>query len=118
VGFSYGKATDFNEETISEDAYYFLQGFYKAHPEYSTNPLFVVGESYGGHYAPAIAHKVWEKNEGRSGVEGGDFIHVNLAGLGVGNGLTKPVEQYKWYPEMAYNNSHGIKPFPSKYTTE
>jgi len=108
VGYSYGKETDYNEEMISEDAYYFLQGFYKEHPEYSESPLFVVGESYGGHYAPAIAHKVWLKNNGR--VEGDDdLIHINLAGLAIGNGLTKPAEQYKWYPEMAYNNSHGIK---------
>lgn len=105
VGYSYGDATDYNEEMISEDAYYFLQGFYKAHPEYSSNPLFVVGESYGGHYAPAIAHKVWAMNN--SG--GNSMLKINLAGLAVGNGLTDPTEQYKWYPEMAYNNSHGIK---------
>jgi len=110
VGFSYGKETDYNEEMISEDAYYFLQGFYSEHPEYSKSPLFVIGESYGGHYAPAISHKVWLKNKERV-VEGGDdgLIHINLAGLAIGNGLVDPVEQYKWYPEMAYNNSHGIK---------
>jgi len=108
VGFSYGKENDYNEEMISEDAYYFLQGFYKEHPEYNKNPLFVVGESYGGHYAPAIAHKVWSKNNDLV-EDDDDLIHINLAGLAIGNGLTNPVEQYKWYPEMAYNNSHGIK---------
>jgi cathepsin A (carboxypeptidase C) len=36
-------------------------------------------------------------------------IQLNLAGLGIGNGLTDPEEQYKWYPEMVFNNSHGIK---------
>jgi cathepsin A (carboxypeptidase C) len=107
VGYSYGEMTDTNEEMISEDAYYFLQGFFKTHPEYSQNPLFIVGESYGGHYAPAIAHKIWLKNKKSSGGEG--LIHLILGGLAVGNGLTNPIEQYKWYPEMAYNNSHGIK---------
>jgi hypothetical protein len=29
VGYSYGSTTDYNEEMISEDAYYFLQEFYK-----------------------------------------------------------------------------------------
>lgn len=105
VGYSYGKTNDYNEEMISEDAYYFLQQFLKEHPEYSSNPLFVVGESYGGHYAPAIAHKVWTKNKN---VEEG-LISINLGGLAIGNGLTDPIEQYKWYPEMAYHNSHGIK---------
>jgi len=105
VGFSYGEETDTNEEMISEDAYYFLQAFFKKHPEYAANPLFIVGESYGGHYAPSIAHRVWRGNKAL--VDGA--IHLNLGGLAVGNGLTDPEEQYKWYPEMAYNNSHHIK---------
>lgn len=105
VGYSYGQENDYNQEMISEDAYYFLQGFLKEHPAYSKNPLFVVGESYGGHYAPAIAHKVWTKNKSNDGSK----LHINLAGVAVGNGLTDPIEQYKWYPEMAYNNSHGLK---------
>lgn len=46
VGYSYGKATDTNEEMISEDAYYFLQEFFREHPEYSQSPLFVVGGKY------------------------------------------------------------------------
>ena len=105
VGYSYGEATDKNEKMVSEDAYYFLQAFYKKHPEYAANPLFVVGESYGGHYAPAIAHKVFEENKN---VADG-LIEINLGGVAVGNGLTNPAEQYKWYAEMAYKNSHGIK---------
>ena len=105
VGFSYGKENDYNEEMISEDAYYFLQEFYKEHPEYSQNPLTVVGESYGGHYAPAVAHKIWTKNK----TVGDSMLKINLSGLAVGNGLTDPSEQYKWYPEMAIHNSHGIK---------
>ena len=113
VGFSYGKQNDYNEEMISEDAYYFLQGFFKSHPEYAKSPLFVVGESYGGHYAPAIAHKVFTKNknleENGQNLRDDSLLKINLAGLAVGNGLTDPVEQYKWYPEMAYKNSHGIK---------
>ena len=108
VGFSYGKENDYDEEMISEDAYYFLQEFYKEHPEYSKNPLTVVGESYGGHYAPAVAHKIWTKNKS---VED-SMLKINLAGLAIGNGLTDPSEQYKWYPEMAVNNSHGIKVVP------
>lgn len=107
VGFSYGKENDYNEEMISEDAYYFLQEFFKEHPEYSENPLNIVGESYGGHYAPAVAHKVWMKNKALK--ESSGLKRINLAGLAVGNGLTNPIEQYKWYPEMAVHNSHGIK---------
>lgn len=105
VGYSYGDENDYNEEMISEDAYYFLQAFFKKHPEYSKNPLTVIGESYGGHYAPAIAHKIWLKNKSNDD----RMTHINLSGLAVGNGLTNPIVQYQYYAEMAVNNSHGIK---------
>lgn len=109
VGFSYGEESDYNEEMISEDVYYFFQAFMKKYPEYSENPFFVVGESYGGHYAPAVAHKIWMKNKELVGHDESGAVSINLSGLAVGNGLTNPIEQYKWYPEMAYHNSHGIQ---------
>lgn len=94
VGFSYGSETDTNEEMISEDAYWFLQAFFQKYSQYSKNPLYVVGESYGGHYAPAIAHRVYRGNQK---LIPDKSIHLNLSGLGIGNGLTNPEEQYKWY---------------------
>ena len=106
VGFSYGKATDKNEEMVSEDAYWFFQKFFAENPQYSQNPLYIIGESYGGHYAPAIAHRI---NEYNKKLPSEDAAVLPLAGLAVGNGLTAPQEQYKWYPEMAFNNSHGLK---------
>lgn len=107
VGFSYGKETDFNEEMVSEDVYWFLQRFVAEYPEYMECRFFIVGESYGGHYAPAVAHKIWEKAKALDPES--DEVEFRLFGLAVGNGLTNPIEQYRWYPEMAYNNSHGIK---------
>mmetsp|Transcript_6680 Transcript_6680/g.11905 ORF Transcript_6680/g.11905 Transcript_6680/m.11905 type:complete len:605 (+) Transcript_6680:89-1903(+) len=107
VGYSYGQGNDSNEEMISEDAYYFLQAWFKSDEgeKYKNSPLFIVGESYGGHYAPAIAHRILEGNKK---VKKG-LAKLNLKGLAVGNGLTDPEEQYKWYAEMAYNNSHDDK---------
>jgi len=109
VGFSYGEETDTNEGMVSEDAFYFLQAFFQKYPQYAKNPFFVVGESYAGHYVPAIAHRVWEGNHHLRGRIATDTIRINLQGIAIGNGLTNPEEQYKWYPEMVYNNSHGIK---------
>jgi cathepsin A (carboxypeptidase C) len=105
VGFSYGQETDTNEQMISEDAYYFLQAFFQTYPQYQSNPLFIVGESYGGHYAPAIAHRIWIGNANLKPTT----IHLNLSGLGIGNGLTDPAHQYPAYVDMVTNNSHGIK---------
>jgi len=108
VGFSYGAQTDHNEAMISEDAYYFFQSFFTQHPEYASSPLYIVGESYGGHYAPAVAHRIYVGNQALAQKSSSNLLHLNLSGLGVGNGLTNPQEQYKWYPEMAYNNPYGI----------
>lgn len=105
VGFSYGDENDSGEEMIGEDAYYFFQAFFKSHPEYASSPLYIIGESYGGHYVPAISHRIWKGNQ--SPCENCD--QINFAGLAIGNGLTAPEEQYKWYPEMVWNNSHHIK---------
>lgn len=105
VGFSYGQETDTNEEMVSEDAYWFLQGFFQAYPEYATNPLYIVGESYAGHYVPAIAHRIHVGNQKLVP----HATTLPLAGLAIGNGLTDPEKQYPWYPEMAYNNSHHLQ---------
>jgi cathepsin A (carboxypeptidase C) len=113
VGYSYGQGNDTNEEMISEDAYYFLQAFLQsdAGRKYKDAPLFIVGESYGGHYAPAIAHRIWRGNKDLKD----GLAALNLKGLAVGNGLTDPEEQYKWYAEMAFKNSHN-KPVISEET--
>lgn len=105
VGFSYGDENDSGEEMVGEDAYYFFQAFFQAHPEYAKNPLYIIGESYAGHYVPAISHRIWKGNQKPCE----KCIELNFAGLAIGNGLTAPEEQYPWYPEMVWNNSHGIK---------
>jgi len=103
VGYSYGVKKDKDEAGVANDMYDFLQAFFKAHPEYVDNAFFVFGESYGGHYAPSVASRIFNGNLKKEG------LFINLAGVGVGNGLTDPVIQYQYYPEMAMNNSYGIK---------
>lgn len=105
VGYSYGDKVDMdhNETMVADDLYAFLQEFFTAHSEYLPNEFFVFGESYGGHYVPAVSNRIFKGNMNKEG------LHINLQGLGVGNGLTDPVVQYQYYPEMAMNNSYGIK---------
>ncbi len=52
-----------------------------------------------------VAHKIWIKNKFADEA----MVKINLTGLGIGNGLTNPEVQYKYYPEMAVNNSHGYQ---------
>lgn len=98
VGFSYGdsKAKDHNEAGVREDMYYFVQAFLAAHPQFQKNEFFVFGESYGGHYAPSTA---WRIVAGNNNLQLGN-VRVNLAGLAVGNGLTEPTVQYKYYSQV------------------
>jgi len=106
VGFSYGDKGDYDHDEIGvrDDMYHFLAEFMSAHPEYAQLPFYVFGESYGGHYAPNVAYAVWEGNQKKS-----QLPHINLQGLAVGNGLTDPAIQYKYYAEMAYKNTYGVK---------
>lgn len=108
VGFSYADRSgyDHNETEVAEDMYRFMQAFYTANPNLLTNPLFVYGESYGGHFAPATAHRLWQGNQQNEG------LHVPLTGLSVGNGLTEPQIQYKYYAELAYTWCNTVKGAP------
>nr|GMD25402.1 serine carboxypeptidase-like [Ipomoea batatas] len=73
--------------------------FFKAHPEYAKNEFFVTGESYAGHYIPALGTRI---NQGNKKKEG---IYINLKGLAIGNGLTNPEIQYPAYPDYALDNN-------------
>ncbi|KAK7262258.1 hypothetical protein RJT34_29823 [Clitoria ternatea] len=101
TGFSYSTdAGDIrNDEVgISNDLYDFLQEFFKAHPEFVKNDFYITGESYAGHYVPAIASRVNQGNKQKQG------IIINLKGFAIGNGLTNPGIQYPAYPDFALEN--------------
>ena len=106
VGFSYSDKAgmDHNETQVSEDMYRFMQAFYAAFPKFAKNDFFVSGESYGGHYAPATAHRIWQGNQRNEGA-----VMIPLKGLSVGNGLTDPSIQYKYYAPLAYEWCKTVK---------
>ncbi|KAF4670820.1 hypothetical protein FOL47_001827 [Perkinsus chesapeaki] len=51
------------------------------------------------HYIPAISHKIFIENQKAN------TLTIKLEGVAIGNGMTDPEEQYKWYPDMAYNST-------------
>ncbi|KAL2557447.1 Serine carboxypeptidase-like 47 [Forsythia ovata] len=58
TGFSYSSHSDdirHSEDGVSNDLYDFLQAFFKEHPQYVKNDFYITGESYAGHYIPALA---------------------------------------------------------------
>jgi len=103
TGFSYGTGLDHNEVGVANDMYDFLQQFLQGHAKYSKLPFFAVGESYAGHYVPAVTHKIWVHNKNLPT----GAIHINHVGTAVGNGLTDPAVQYKYYKDMIVStNGH------------
>lgn len=101
TGFSYGPGFDFDENGVATDMYDFLQQFYKAHPQYQPLDFFAFGESYAGHYVPAVTHMIWKNNNNLPP----SAVKINLKGTAVGNGLTDPEIQYAYYPEMAASSN-------------
>ncbi|RKP39608.1 Alpha/Beta hydrolase protein [Dimargaris cristalligena] len=114
VGYSYGRGV-FNTVSASEDVYAFLQLFFQQFNQYASLPFHVFGESYGGHYVPAIGSKIFRENRqllDTSSLVGqfwkGKGVQViNLDSLGIGNGLVDELVQYKYYHKMACDSSYG-----------
>ena len=89
---------DSTEDEIAANIKTFLDGFLVANPEFRGRDFFVTGESYAGHYIPAIAyHFVKEIPAGSLG--------LNFKGIAIGNGWVDPVVQYPQYAEFAYENN-------------
>ncbi|KAJ1962780.1 hypothetical protein GGI12_002445 [Dipsacomyces acuminosporus] len=113
VGYSYGKDV-FNSITAGQDVYGFLQLFYHSFPEYASSELHIFGESYGGHYVPATAKAIHEANLqfskkmrlGSLSESERQMRVLPLASIGIGNGLTDPLIQYKYYSKMACNSTY------------
>ena len=76
----------------------FLQAFFDARSELKGRKFFVTGESYAGHYVPAVASKVFHASKNRN-----DDLDIDFAGLAIGNGLTDPAIQYGAYADFAYS---------------
>ena len=94
--------------------YEIIQGFYSALPQLDSavksTDFALTTESYGGHYGPAFFHYFQEENQKvANGTRKG--IHVNMIALAIGNGIINERIQAPYYPEMAVNNTYGIKAY-------
>ncbi|CAL5212033.1 unnamed protein product [Lathyrus oleraceus] len=83
---------------VSNDLYAFLQAFFKEHPQLVKNDFYITGESYAGHYIPALASRVHKGNKNKEG------NIINFKGFAIGNGLTNPEIQYPAYTQFAVDN--------------
>lgn len=84
-----------NQEMVRDDLFEALQQFYTLFPEIQPNDFYVVGESYGGKYGPAIAHKIHENKA---------IAKMKLKGMAIGDGWSDP-ETQAYYSDFLYQIS-------------
>ena len=95
TGFSKGGIHDAKSETeVAEDMAAMLKGFLEQNPEFEGRDFYITGESYAGHYVPAISHYLQFEAD----------VKLNLKGIAIGNGLTDPYQQYPAYATFSYEN--------------
>jgi carboxypeptidase C (cathepsin A) len=62
----------------------FLAQFYTQYPKLKSNALYLFGESFAGHYIPAIGVKILASEK---------LKDVMFTGVGIGDGWTSPINQ-------------------------
>jgi len=60
--------------------------------------FYITGESYAGHYVPAVSARIVRGNLA------GEGIHINIMGSAIGNGLVNPLAQFPQYPYYAFQH--------------
>ena len=94
--------------------WHFAQVWFQTFPDYKPNDdrISIWTESYGGHYGPAFASFFEEQNmkiANKTWTETGDTFYIHLDTLGIINGCVDVLVQEPCYPQMAFNNTYGIK---------
>lgn len=102
VGFSFNgdREGDKQVESASQAANHlvnFLSNFYKTYPALKKSPLYITGESFGGHYVPALATKILTNNTFK------EETGVQLKGIAIGDGWTDPINQVNYYDSYLYS---------------
>ncbi|TVY78363.1 Carboxypeptidase Y-like protein, partial [Lachnellula suecica] len=108
VGFSYvdeGEPLPGDSFTSAADMHLFLQLFVsQVFPEHGEGPLVITGESYAGHYLPALGAQIVSYNA----------LHpkqpqVPLKSVAIGNGYVSPLDTAYGYWETLCTTNPGVK---------
>lgn len=103
VGFSYkpgdrhGKDQVSSTKQATDHLVNFLYNFYKQYPSLKSSPLYITGESFGGHYVPNFAQKILTNTS---------FLRdtgVKLQGISIGDGWTDPINQVNYYDSYLWS---------------
>ncbi|XP_047180668.1 serine carboxypeptidase-like 45 [Vigna umbellata] len=102
VGFSYSSDTSayegVNDKITARDNLVFLKNWFIKFPEYRNRSLFIVGESYAGHYVPQLAELMLQFNKKEK--------LFNLKGIALGNPVLEFATDFNSRAEFFW--SHGL----------
>jgi len=99
TGFSYANQYYINNETmVAVEMYTFLQNFLAKYPQYRNLPFYITGESYAGHYIPAITAYIVQQNQDPHNVK------INLKAVAIGDGLIDTVATTASWGPFLYGN--------------
>jgi len=106
-GFSTGPFIT-NEDQMANDMFEFLTKFFAKYEamgkKYDHLPFHIIGESYAGHYVPALSAKVLRESKS----DNAPLFSKSYVGSAMGNGLTDPLVQFKYYgPYLEMYNKYG-----------
>ena len=64
----------------AQDTLKFLLGLLDRFPRFAARPLYIAGESYGGHYVPTLAAAIvtYGRAARTQGAQGSDATSINL----------------------------------------
>lgn len=102
AGFSYTNTNDgyaTNEDEVAAGLLSVITQFYQAFPPLASVPLWITGESYGGHYVPAFAYAIDAVNAARTKSDAA-ALTIPLKGFAIGDGWIDPVHMIPAYPDM------------------
>lgn len=92
----------------------FLDVWFQEFGQYKRDSINIWSQSYGGHFAPAIASFLLPPGKGNTGVyrarghkDAG--FHIGIDSVGIINGVVDLAIQAPFYPKFAINNTYGIK---------
>jgi len=102
VGFSTSNTSaDYTtgDDKTAMDSYLFLLKFFEKFPQFASNPLWISGESYAGHYVPKLSLVISQMNAA------GQNPKINIQGFQVGNAWTDPQYDNKGAAMMWWSHS-------------
>ena len=104
VGFSTSTDKDFyttvGDEATAKDTLLFIVEYLKRYPQFAESPLFISGESYGGHYVPGATKAIVDYNNNAANVN-----KINIKGFLVGNAWTDAPLDNQGAVEFAHNHA-------------